>query len=425
MLDINVIREDPELVQQKLETRDNQVSINDVVKLDERRRELIEEVESLRHERNEGSEKIGKLKREGKEERAEDLIEKMSRIRDEIDQLEEKKTEIEQELKGKMARLPNIPHESVPVSENEEEKLVLEEYGRKSSFDFSPANHLKLGRDLDILDFETGAKIAGSRFPLYKNEGASLEFALIQFMLSHQVTENGYTPIFPPFLVNEESAFTSGQLPKFEEDVYSCPQDSLYLNPTAETILVNMHRNEILDLDQLPKRYTAYTTCFRREAGSYGEEERGLIRTHQFNKVELFQFVEPGTSYDQLESLISHAEDILKELDLHYRKVLLPTSDLAQQSTKTIDLEVWLPAQEQYYEVSSCSNCEDFQARRGGIRYRPAEDEKPRYVHTLNGSGLATSRLVAAVLENNQRGDGSVELPSLLAEALDQKALTP
>ncbi|MBS3766139.1 serine--tRNA ligase, partial [Candidatus Bipolaricaulota bacterium] len=302
------------------------------------------------------------------------------------------------------------------------------------TFDFEPKNHLELGEQHDLFRFDKAAKISGARFPFYFGDGAALEMALINFMYFYQVRENGYTPVFPPYLAKGTSYYTSGQLPKFEDDLYRIDdrgekEETLYLNPTSESIMVNYHKDEILAEEVLPEKFVAFTTCFRREAGSYGEEERGLIRTHQFNKVELFRFTKPEESYCHLDEIIEDAESILKELDLHYRKVLLPTADLAQQSSKTVDLEVWLPTQEKYYEVSSISNCEDFQARRGGIRYRPDEEsggnseDKPEYVHTLNGSGLATSRLLVALLENNQREDGSIDLPDPLAGYLGKETI--
>ncbi|MFP4588794.1 MAG: serine--tRNA ligase [Candidatus Bipolaricaulota bacterium] len=425
MLDINKIRNNPNQMERELGKREPGLSLDRILTLDEQRRELIKEVEDLRHQRNEGSQIIGELKKKGKDSEAEDLIENMARLGEEIDNLESQKEEVEKELKDRLARLPNVPHSSVPVSENEEDKVVLDQYKSPSAFEFQPQNHLELGENLGLLDFEKGAKIAGARFPYYQQDGALLEMALIQFMFFYQATRGGYEPVLPPFLANEDSYFSSGHLPKFEDELYHCPEDQLYLNPTAESMLANIHRDEILSSAELPKKYSAYTTCFRREAGSYGEEERGLIRTHQFNKVELFKLVKPEESYRHLDLMVEDAEVILQELDLHYRKVLLPTSDLAQQSSKTIDLEVWLPAQGQYYEVSSCSNCETFQARRGNIRYRPEENAKPEYIHTLNGSALATSRLFAAILENNQARDGSVTIPEALRDKIGKETFVP
>ncbi|MFQ6118007.1 MAG: serine--tRNA ligase, partial [Candidatus Bipolaricaulia bacterium] len=392
------------------------IRLDGLIKLDEERRALIREVEELKAKRNEGSKRIGKLLGAGQKEEAERLKGEMARLAERIKELDNRRKEVEQELKALLVRLPNLPHPSVPVSTEKGDKVVLREYKSKPQFDFPLKSHIELGEALGILDFPRAARIAASRFPLYRGRGALLELALVQFMFRYQAEENGYEPIFPPFLGNEESFYTASQLPKFQEDIYFCERDGLYLNPTAEVLLANLHRGEILQADELPKRYAAFTTCFRREAGAAGEEERGLIRTHQFNKVELFKFTKPEDSYAELESLIEDAEDILKELGLHYRVTLLPTCDLAQQAAKTVDLEVWLPSQGKYYEVSSCSNCEDFQARRGNIRYRPAPEAKPEFVHLLNGSGVATSRLFAAILENNQRKDGSVIVPEPLRD---------
>ena len=439
MLDIEKIRDNPEEVETGLKSRGEEVNIDCLLELDGKRRELIGEVEELRHERNESSEKIGQLKSQGKDEEAKELIESMGEVSGRIDELEEELKEVEADLEEKLAVLPNLPHESVPVSVDEDDKEVIEEYGEKPSFDFEPKNHLEIGEELELFKFDKASKIAGARFPFYYGDGALLEMGLIHFMYFYQVEKNDYTPVFPPYLARGKSYYTSGQLPKFEEDLYRIDdreeedrsrsqEEKLYLNPTAESILVNYHREEILEEDQLPEKLVAFTTCFRREAGSYGEEERGLIRTHQFNKVELFRFVRPDNSYRHFEELVRDAESVLQELGLHYRKVLLPTCDLAQQSSKTVDLEVWIPSQETYQEVSSISNCEEFQARRGEIRYRPASGEgegknKPRFLHTLNGSGLATSRLMVALLENNQNEDGSIDLPKKLTGYLNKDIL--
>lgn len=416
MLDLKLIRENPEEVERRLRTRDASISLNGLLRLDEKRRAIIREVEELKAERNEGSKEIGRLLAAGRTEEVAQLKGEMAKLVERIRGLDEQLKAVEQEIRELLIRLPNLPHGSVPVSTRKGDKIVLREYKEKPSFPFTPRSHLELGEALGILDFPSGARLAASRFPLYRGKGALLELALVQFMFHYQAEENGYEPIFPPFLGNEESLFTSSQLPKFQEDLYFCERDGLYLNPTAEVLLANLHRAEILEAAELPKKYAAFTTCFRREAGAAGEEERGLIRIHQFNKVELFWFTRPEESYTALERLVDDAEDILRELDLHYRVTLLPTCDLAQQAAKTIDLEVWLPSQGRYYEVSSCSNCEDFQARRGNIRYRPGPGAKPEFVHTLNGSGVATSRLFAALLENNQQEDGSVLIPEPLRD---------
>jgi seryl-tRNA synthetase len=414
MLDLKTIRENPKAIEGRLRRREPSLSLGNFPALDAERRRIIQEVEALKQQRNEASGQIAALKRAGQADQAERLIAQMGSIAEHIKADDAKLAEIERTINDLLSRLPNIPHESVPVSYDKRDKVVVREHQQKLQLDFPFLSHVELGKRLDILDFERAALMAGARFPLYKGLGARLEMALIQFMFQYQVVENGYTPILPPHLGNRESFYTSSQLPKFEEDDYRIERDDLYLNPTAEVMLCNMHRGEILSAEQLPLNYAAYTACFRREAGAAGEEERGLIRMHQFNKVELFKFTKPEESYAQLEQLVRDAEDILQTLGLHYRVVLLPTGDLSFQSSKTYDLEVWLPSQERYYEVSSCSNCEAFQARRGEIRYRPEKGAKPAFVHTLNGSGLATSRLFAAILESNQCPDGSVVVPQVL-----------
>lgn len=423
MLDITKIRENPEKIEEQLKRRDKQISLDKILRLDKQRRGLIGEVEDLKHEKNEASNRIGELKKEGKADKAKQMIEQMGQLTNDIASLEKDLNKVENELQTELDFLPNLPHSSVPVSEKEEDKVVLEECGKKRKFSFKPKNHLQLGEDLDLFKFGKAAKICGARFPFYYGNGANLEMALINFMFFYQVNNNKYTPVFPPYLANSTSYYTSGQLPKFKQDLYHVEQDDLYLNPTSESILANYYRDEILAKQDLPQKLVAFTTCFRREAGSYGEEERGLIRTHQFNKVELFRFVEPDDSYTHFEEIISDAESILDELDLHYRKVMLPTCELAQQASKTVDLEVWIPSQEQYYEVSSISNCVDFQARRGNMRYRPEKGAKPEFIHTLNGSGLATSRLLVALLENNQTKEGQVKLPKPLAKSLNKDVI--
>lgn len=418
MLSLRKIRENPEEIEYLLRTRNDKIRLDGLLDLDSERRKLIKRAENLKHKKNVQSEKIARLKQSGKEDEASEIIDEMKKLSFRIRKLDGELKEKENQLNALLSELPNLPHPSVPVSDKEEDKKILKEYKEPKKFDFNIKNHLELGEDLGILDFPRGAKITGSRFTAYKGWGARLEMTLIYWMFTHQVEENGYEPIFPPFLANSESMYTSSQLPKFVDDLYHCGRDDLYLNPTAEVLLANMHRDEILDADKIPLNYVAYTACFRREAGGYGEEERGLIRTHQFNKVELFKFTTSDNSYHQLENMVEDAEDILKKLDLHYRLTQLPTCDLAQQAALTYDLEVWIPSQEKYYEVSSLSNCEDFQARRGNIRYRPEKGAKPEYLHTINGSGLATSRLFVALLENNQQKDGSVVLPPVLAKYL-------
>ena len=422
MLDIRTIREDPEGVLVRLRRRDPEVDLSRILSLDEERRGLIRKVEDLRRLRKQGSEEVARLQKEGRREEAQKKIAALKRLSDELKSLEEHLSQVEQALEEELLSLPNLPHDSVPTG-TKEEKVLLRSWGEPPEFPFPPRHHLELAKNLGLLDMERAAKITGARFPMYTGLGARLELVLITWMFELHVREHGYTPVLPPILANRTSFVVSGQLPKFEDELYHCEKDDLYLNPTAESLLVNLHRDEILSEEELPLRYVAYTPCFRREAGSYGEEQRGLIRVHQFNKVELFHYTTPERSYQDLEELVTHAERILQLLGLHYRVMLLPTQDLAQQSAKTIDIEVWLPGQGRYYEVSSCSNCEAYQARRGKIRYRPAEGGKPEFVHTLNGSGLATSRLFAAILEQNQREDGSVVLPEVLAERLGVREL--
>ena len=419
MLDIRLLRDDPEGIAKRLKDRNPEIDISEIIALDRRRLELIREVEDMKAERNRGSQEVGRLKKEGKDASA--LLERLGELAERIDAYERELKEIEPRINDLLARLPNLPHPSVPVGKKEE-KVVVRSFGARPEFDFPVKHHLEIGEEKGILDFRRAAMIAGARFPMYIGMGAVLEMALIQFMFMFHV-RNGYTPVFPPFLANAESFYVSSQLPKFADQIYHCEKDDLYLNPTAESLLANLHRGEILSADELPKNYVAYTPCFRREAGTYGEEERGLIRVHQFNKVELFKYTTPETSYQELDALVQEAEGVLQALGVHYRVVVLPTQDLAQQSSKTIDIEVYLPGQGRYYEVSSCSNCEEFQARRGKVRYRPAPKEKPRYVHTLNGSGVATSRLMAAILENNQLPDGRIKIPEVLQEAVGAEYL--
>jgi seryl-tRNA synthetase len=412
LIDIRLIRSDPNLVQEKLRRRDPNIDISYLVELDKRYREILIEVEELRSKRNAYSTEIGALKKEGKDASA--LISEMQVVSRRIKELEGEMRKLKEEIEGMMLALPNLPHDSVPVSQNKEDKVIVREWGGKPSFDFEPKNHLEIGKRLGIIDMERGAKIAGSQFPLYIGPGALMEWALLCLMIDIQVKKNGYTMVFPPILANTKSFIVAGNLPKFEDQLYKCRDDDLYAIPTAETPLTNLHRDEILEESMLPLKYAAYTPCFRREAGSYGAEERGLIRVHQFNKVELYKITTPETSYDELEGIVKDAEDVVRALGLHYRVSLLVSGDLAQQSAKTYDIEVWLPGQGMYYEVSSCSNCEDYQARRGNIRYRPKKGSGTRFVHTLNGSGLATPRLMVAILETYQQPDGSVIIPEAL-----------
>lgn len=422
MLDLRLIRSDPAGIQARLRRRDPGIDLGPLLALDEERRRLSSRADELRRRQNEASEAMARLAREGKGAERDALREEMKGVAAERKAVEERLGIVERELEAALLALPNLPHDSVPDG-TKEEKVVLRSWGEKPEFPFSPKHHVALAQALGLLDLERAAKVTGARFPMYTGDGARLEFALLHWMMELHAREHGYTPVLPPILANRASFVTSGQFPKFASEVYACPEDELFLNPTAEALLVNLHRDEVLAEEDLPRKYVAYTPCFRREAGTYGEEGRGLIRVHQFNKVELFQYTTPETSYGALEELVRQAEAVLQGLGLHYRVTLLPAGDLAQQAAKTIDVEVWLPGQGRYYEVSSCSNCEDYQARRGNIRYRPADGGKLRYVHTLNGSALATSRLFAAILEQNQREDGTVALPPLLADLLGKPVL--
>ena len=423
MLDIELIRKKPEFVKERLSTRDKTLPdlIDEVLELDKRRRKILTELESLRAERNKKSKEIGLLKREGKDT---SIIEKEVReIKERIDSLEEELREVQGKLRDLMLRVPNLPHESVPIGEDEEDNVEVRRWGEPRDFPFDPKPHWELGEKLGVLDFERGARLSGSRFTVVRSWGAKLERALINFMLDLH-TSKGYEEILPPHLVRPEILEGTGQLPKFEEDLYKCERDDLYLIPTAEVPLTNLFRGEILKEENLPIYMTAYTPCYRREAGSHGKDIRGIIRQHQFNKVELVKIVHPDTSYEELEKLTSDAEEVLKLLGLPYRVVELCTGDLGFSAAKTYDIEVWFPSQSRYREISSCSNCEDFQARRMNTRFKDSNG-KNRFVHTLNGSGLAVGRTLAAILENYQREDGSVEVPEVLRDYMKADIIAP
>ncbi|HUF78916.1 MAG TPA: serine--tRNA ligase [Thermoanaerobaculia bacterium] len=379
---------------------------------DEERRGTLVEVEELKRRRNEASSAIGELKRRGGD--AAEEIAAVSRLKEEIEALEARLAAVDGDLAAAELTLPNLPHGSVPEGVDETANRVERVVGEPPAFDFEPRAHWDLGPELGILDFERGAKVAGARFTAYFGAGARLERALINFMLDLHTGEHGYTEVLPPFIANAESLTGTGQLPKFAQDLFRLEGLPLYLVPTAEVPLTNLHRGEILDEERLPVRYAAYSPCFRSEAGSYGKDVRGLIRQHQFNKVELVQVTAAERSYEALEELTGHAETVLRRLGLPYRVVTLSTGDMGFAAAKTYDLEVWLPGQGAYREISSCSNCEDFQARRAEIRYRPRGGGKPRYAHTLNGSGLAAGRTFIAILENYQQQDGSVTVPEAL-----------
>ncbi len=412
MLDIKFLRQNIDFVRKKMNERGQAVNLNDFVALDEKRRSVLLEVEILRNERNTASKEIGERKK--KKEDASGLIARMSEVSDRIKELDESLKKIEDDLRNILMVIPNVPHKSVVYGTSSEDNPVIRVWGEKPKFDFPPKPHWEIGEDLNILDFARGAKITGARFTLYRGPGAMLERAIINFMLDLHSSEHGYMEVLTPFMVNSESMTGTGQLPKFAEDLFKIDGMDYYLIPTAEVPVTNIHRDEILNEKDLPTYYVAYSPCFRAEAGSYGKDTRGLIRQHQFNKVELVKFTTPETSYDELEKLTINAEEILKRLNVHFRTVSLCTADLGFSSAKTYDIEVWLPGQDTYREISSCSNFEDFQARRASIRFRREGSGKVEFVHTLNGSGLAVGRTVVAVLENLQQADGSVIVPDVL-----------
>ncbi len=412
VLDLRFIREHIDLVQQKLSLRGGDYPLEKVLDLDRRRRELIQKVEGLRHERKNISEKIGRLKREGKD--ASEEMAKVKGLGEQLKNLEKELQEVEASLKTLLLEIPNLPHDSVPPGVDEKDNQVVKRWGDLPKFGFTPKPHWEIGEALGILDFNRAAKITGSRFVVYWGAGALLERALITFMLDLHVKTHGYREVLPPFIVNEDSMIGTGQLPKFKEDLFKLEDWNYYMVPTAEVPVTNLHRNEILKEEVLPLYYVSYTPCFRAEAGSYGRDVRGIIRQHQFNKVELVKFVIPETSYEELETLLLDAEEVLQRLGLPYRVVILCTGDLGFAAAKTYDIEVWAPGQNRFVEISSCSNFEDYQARRANIRYRPKDGKKPRFVHTLNGSGLAVGRTVMAILENYQQKDGTVVVPEVL-----------
>jgi len=413
VLDINLIRTSPGEVKRRLARKGvDGAAVDEILALDGKRRDLVTGVETLKARRNETSKSIGRLKREGKDTAA--IQADMRALGEEISGVDASVAELDGAIRSHLLNLPNLPHESVPDGRGEADNVEVSVWGKKPDFDFPPRAHDELGTALGILDFERAAKISGARFVVYRGGGAMLERALISFMLDLHTRSHGYTEILPPYLVKAHALEGTGNLPKFEEDLFKVDGGAFYLIPTAEVPVTNLHREEILDGAQLPIRYCAFTPCFRSEAGSYGKDTKGMIRQHQFHKVELVKFAHPETSYQELEGLTSDAEAVLKALGLHYRKVILCTGDMSFSSAKTYDLEVWLPSQDCYREISSCSNFEDFQARRAGIRFKPEGGGKPQFVHTLNGSGLAVGRTLVAVLEQYQREDGSVEIPEAL-----------
>jgi len=417
MLEIKFVRQNLEVVQESLRKRGQNDHLGEFLHHDANRRAILLEVETLKHRRNKVSERIAQMRRN--KEDASDLIAEMKAVSEKIKSLDEQLSHHEQGLRSILMGLPNLPHPSVPVGEDAQDNVIVRKVGEPPLFDFQPLPHWEIGEKLGILDFERAAKIAGARFALYIGYGARLERALINFMLDVQTKEHGYLEVLPPFMANRTSTTATGQLPKFEEDLFKLEGWDYYLVPTAEVPVTNIHQGEVLDEGELPKRYTAYTPCFRSEAGSYGKDTRGLIRQHQFNKVELVKFTTPETSYEELESLLSDAEVILKRLELPYQVVVLCTGDLGFSAAKTFDIEVWMPGQQKYREISSCSNFEDFQARRGNIRFRRKGKKGTELVHTLNGSAMAVGRTVIAILENFQQQDASVIIPEALRPYMD------
>jgi len=417
MLDMKLLRKEKEIIEKKLKTKEPDVSLSPILELDEQIREMKLKTEELKATRNHASKEIGEKKRKGED--VSKLMQEVSGLGDKISSLDHELFCLEQELQLKLASLPNIPMDDIKISPDPKDNVCIKTYGEKRQFSFPFKNHVELNEKLGLFDFKRGAKVAGSGWPAYSNLGARLEWALLNYMIDIQL-ENGFQMWMPPHLVKPEIMFGSGQLPKFEKQLFKIHDEDyhLYLIPTSEIALNGLHYDEILKEEELPIKYCAYTPCFRREAGAAGSQERGLIRMHQFNKVEMFCFTTPEQSNQVFEQMLNSAEMILQGLNMHYRNMLLVTGDMSFQAAKTVDIEVWLPGQNRYYEVSSVSNCTDFQARRSQTRFRRRED-KPEFVHTLNGSGLATSRLMVALLENNQREDGSIELPLVLHKYLN------
>ena len=411
MIAIQKIRDNQSLVEEGISKKGESLNLSDIIKFDSELRDLTKRLNDLQSEQNKKSKEIGKLKSENSGDKS--VFTEIKKLSNEVKDLENAHRIKSEEFRNMLLQIPNLPHNSVPVGDNSDQNVIYKDCSSKKEFSFEPKSHVDLVKNLDLIDFEAGAKISGSGFPLYKGNGALLERALINFMIDYNLKNYNYTEIFPPFLVRPDSATTTGQLPKFNEDMYYIEKDDLYLIPTSEVPLTNIHKDEILNLEDLPKYYLAYSACFRREAGSYGKDTRGLLRVHQFNKVELVKFVHPNDSYTELETLTDQASKILDMLELDYRIVELCSGDLSFAASKCYDLEVWAPGEKKWLDVSSCSNFEDFQSRRGNIRFRD-EDNKTNHVHTLNGSGLATPRVLAALIETHQKEDGSISIPSSL-----------
>lgn len=411
MLDSKFIRENIEKIEAMLVNRGSNIDIQEFLKLDTQRREILSEVETLKNRRNVASAEIAKKKKAGED--TTDIIAEMGEVSKKIKDIDATLAEVDEKVNYFLMTLPNMYHESTPIGKDEDDNVEIRTWGTPKEFSFTPKEHWELGEELGILDFERGAKLGGSRFTIYRGAGARLERALINFMLDTHTTEHGYTEHMTPFIVRREVCEGTGQLPKFEDDMYKTTDD-MFLISTSEITLTNIHRQEILSEKDLPKYYTAFSPCFRREAGSYGRDLKGLIRQHQFNKVEMVKLATPETSYDELEKMVLNAEAILQKLELPYRVIQLCSGDMGFGAAKTYDIEVWVPGQAKYREISSCSNCEDFQSRRMGLKYRPEGSSKSEFIHTLNGSGLAVGRTLLAIMENYQQEDGSFVIPSAL-----------
>ncbi|HHX18751.1 MAG TPA: serine--tRNA ligase [Clostridium sp.] len=417
MLDIKLIRSNPEILKNAMSKRKENFDVDELLKLDEKRRKNLAEVETLKYKQNESSKQIPVYKKEGKDTTS--LLEEMKNLSDKIKVLDTETRNIDEKLNQILLTIPNIPNETVPMGETDEDNVEIRKWGEPTKFEFDPKPHWEIGENLDILDSTTASKVTGARFMFYKGLGARLERALMNFMLDLHIDKHGYKEVFPPFMVHRHSMVGTGQLPKFEEDAFKVADTEYFLIPTAEVPVTNMYREQILDINELPIKNAAYSACFRSEAGSAGRDTRGLIRQHQFNKVELVKITTPETSYQELESLTNDAEDVLKLLKIPYRVVKICVGDLGFAAAMKYDIEVWMPSYNRYVEISSCSNFEAFQARRAGIRFRRGPKERPEYAHTLNGSGVAIGRTTACILENYQREDGTVEIPEALQKYMN------
>ena len=421
MLDIKFIRENPDKVKQSIKDRNLNIDIDTLIAIDAERRSLLTEADKLKNLRNTESNEIAKLKKDGKDNSIK--LDEMKSISQKIKGIDSKVGELNTKIHNIVVNIPNIPDSNVPVGPDAKANKLIREWGKISNFSFNPLDHIELGKKLSIMDFQASAKLSGSGFSLFMGDGAKLVRALMSFMIDLHTTKHGYREVWPPLLVNRASMTATGQLPKLEEDMYALKDDELFLIPTAEVPVTNIHRDDVLEEDKLPIYYTAYTPCFRREAGSHGKDTKGLSRVHQFDKVEMVKFVKPETSYDELETLLKDAEEVLQLLKLPYRVQLLSTGDISFAASKCYDIEAWAPGSKTWFEVSSCSNFEDFQARRGNIKFKNKKTNKLEYVHTLNGSGVAFARLIIAILENYQRKDGTIEIPKALRQYMGKKII--